>query len=206
MPTRLSHSHFTHEQIEAGSSFDPQKRVEMRVKRLIRRVNAVNESARITCLTTRSRFSVFSFISLLFSRVARSLLGLSSMSALLVLPCAYSRFPAREAESVAINSPLALTVDAGHDIRNVARIQCFRALDGNRRFHSCRVDESVAWRNQFRAQIPYLRARRNRRFELIVDEPSRALFLPLPPFYFTPLFLTIRIRAFELSQQYLYHH
>lgn len=89
-------------------------------------------------------------------------------------------FPARGAESVVINWPLALTVDAGHDIRNVARIQCFRALDSGR-FHPCRVDESVARRNQFRAQIPYLRARRNRRFELIVDEPSRALFLPPSP-------------------------
>lgn len=108
----------------------------------------------------------------------------SAMSALLVLPCV---FPARGAESVAINWPLALTVDAGHDIRNVARIQCFRALDSGR-FHPCRVDESVARRNQFRAQIPYLRARRNRRFELIVDEPSRALFLPPPPLPLLALF------------------
>lgn len=110
---------------------------------------------------------------------------------------------ARGAESVAINWPLALTVDAGHDIRNVARIQCFRALDGSGRFHPCRVDESVAWRNQFRAQIPYLRARRNRRFELIVDEPSRALFLPLPSslFFFSH---NSRTRAFEWSKEYLH--
>lgn len=173
MPTRLSYSRFTHAQIEAGSPFGPKKEdIRAWKDTSIRRVNAINESARITCPATRSRFSAFSFISPLLSGHPPDLRCICPSRPTVRV------FSAREAESVAINSPLALTVDAGHDIRNVARIQCFRALDGNRRFHPCRVDESVARRNQFRAQIPYLRARRNRRFELIVDEPSRALFLP----------------------------
>jgi len=93
----------------------------------------------------------------------------------LVLPCAYPS--AREAER-------------GHKF--AARADRWRGP----RYPKCRADpmfscsqrqqaippvpvaESVARRNQFCAQIPYLRARRNRRFELIVDEPSlvHALF------------------------------
>lgn len=87
--------------------------------------------------------------------------------------------------SVAINSPLALTVDAGHDIRNVGGSNVFvlsTATSVCEAIPSVPVEESVARRNQFRAQIPYLRARRNRRFELIVDEPSFALALFPPPF------------------------
>lgn len=114
-----------------------QKKEEIRARKgtSIRRVN---ESARITCPTTRSRFFAFSFIPPLLSRHPLDLRCVCPSRPTVRV------FSAREAESVAINSPLALTVDAGHDIRNVARIQCFRALDGNRRFHPCRVDESVA--------------------------------------------------------------
>lgn len=206
IPTRLSYNRFTYAQIEAGFPIqDPKKREIGAWKGTpIHRVNAINEFVRITCLAT---ISPLRFLQLLSSPLlsSRPLLGLRY-----VCPSrpTVRVFPARGAESVAINWPLALTVDAGHDIRNVARIQCFRALDGSGRFHPCRVDESVARRNQFRAQIPYLRARRNRRFELIVDEPSRALFLPPPPSRASLFFLShnSRIRALEWSKEYLYRH
>jgi len=81
---------------------------------------------------------------------------------------------------VAINSPVALTVDAGHDIRNVGGSNVFVLSTATSAIPAV-AGESVVPRNQFRAQIPYLRARRNRRFELIVDEPSLARALPPRP-------------------------
>lgn len=41
------------------------------------------------------------------------------------------------------------------------------------------MPEECRPRNQFHARIPYLRARRNRRFELIVDEPLARPFYPV---------------------------
>lgn len=153
----------------------------------IRRVNAINESARITwrgdAISPRS-------IRLVFPRPISSL-SCTIVSTLLVLPCAYSR--------------LVKLVERGHKFAGRAdrwrgprypkcrRIQCFRALNGNKRFHPCPWRRVSSRRNQFCAQIPYLRARRNRRFELIVDEPSlaRARALSLPPrtssYFFSPI-------------------
>lgn len=144
--TRLSHSRFTHAQIEAGSPFGLPKKEEICAWKgtSIRRVNTINESARITCPATRSRSSPRSALHLL-SPLTGPLLGLRYVCP----PRPTVRvFSAREARALAINSPLALTVDAGHDIRNVARIQCFRALDGNRRFQpsrwECRLEKPVS--------------------------------------------------------------
>lgn len=94
--------------------------------------------------------------------------------------------------SVAINSAVARSVDAGHDIRNVGGSDVFVLSTATSAIPPVPVEESVARRNQFRAQIPYLRARRNRRFELIVDERSLAprAFSPLvPPVLSFSLFL-----------------
>lgn len=64
------------------------------------------------------------------------------------------------------------------------RIRCFRAL---RQQPIPPVAEKCRPRNQFHTQIPYLRTRRNRRFELIVDEP----FSWPPPIPFFLSFLSL---------------
>lgn len=91
IPTRLSHNRFTYAQIEAGFPIqDPKKREIGAWKDTpIRRVNAINEFVRITCLATISPLCFFSFSPLLSS--PPGLFLVSAMSALLVLPCAYSR-------------------------------------------------------------------------------------------------------------------
>lgn len=71
------------------------------------------------------------------------------------------------ARGAVINLVAALTADGDRDIRNVGGSGVF--VLSAKRFHPCPGE--CRPRNQFRVQIPYLRARRNRRFELIVDEP-----------------------------------
>ena len=116
-------SRFIHAQIDLRVHGRKRSKHAREKVRPIRRVNAINESARITCPATRLLASPsprlasprWSFSPWL----ARPMSVLSP-----VLPCARIP-PALVKPSVAINSPLALTVDAGHDIRNVGESNVF---------------------------------------------------------------------------------
>ena len=98
------------------------------------------------------------------------------------LPCAHIAW----ATGVVINLVVALTADGDHDIRNVGGSGVFVLSPLRQQPPIPPVAEKCRPRNQFHTQIPYLRTRRNRRFELIVDE---LFFLPLYP----SLSLSLRI-------------